>query len=636
MYTNEDLTKLKREVSLFSMADERMELNREGKEFKGCCPFHEEKTPSFTIRTDKDGIGLYKCFGCGAQGNVFQFVEKFDKIGFNEAVEKVAQFAGWQEGKKSVEKTFQAVLEKEEPKVTFPLTAIAQAELALQNSEEGKQWLASRGITLDTAKRLHLGYVQSAAAVSPNHIWVDKGWILFPSIEGDTITLLKYRSIQGKKTSDGKSGILRKSGMGTPLYNIDSINSFEDVLVVEGEPDVAVVYQTGQPVVGFPNAGFNPSPEERTKLLQANTIFLAGDMDEAGRASMKKFWAELRDRTFLIDWPEGCKDANDCFLKVCGGDTAKFREKIEELKQIARQKPIANIYDLTEVLKVADDTRPMDNPLRLHFPWVDVDRMAVCTPGSVVSSYATQTGTGKTTFWLAVQIYEALKYGTTILNYSAELSPQELSTLTAAILVKKDRLELQKADYKKAAEMMKDSKFYVGYNPDLSNIKDILGDGTDKHPGIMEWAIRRLGARIVVLDHLHFFTSGDRDAITNEAFAMTRIKNLSVKYGLIFIVIGQSRKANQNQKGKVSQESDAKGSEAFMSTANTTYHLHREPRTDVDPDNPPADLLDPITSIRLYKARTKGPGLAYAKLMFEGATGRFVEIIGGSDVQATL
>jgi hypothetical protein len=424
--------------------------------------------------------------------------------------------------------------------------------------------------------------------------------------------------------------------MATPLYNADSINSFDDVLVVEGEPDVAVVFQTGQPVVGFPNAGFNPSPEERTKLLQANTIYLAGDMDQAGRDSMKKFWAELRDRTFLIDWPEGCKDANDCFLKVCGGNTVEFKAKLEELKQVARQKPIANFYDLNEVLKTADDTRPMDNPLRLHFPWPDIDNMAVCTPGSVVSSYATLTGTGKTTFWLGVQIYEALKYGTTILNYSAELSPQELSTLTAAILVKKNRLELQKADYIRAAEMMKDSKFYVGYNPDLSNIKDILGDGTDKHPGIMEWAIRRLGARIVVLDHLHFFTSGDRDAITNEAFAMTRIKNLSVKYGLIFIVIGQSRKANQNQKGKVSGESDAKGSEAFVSTANTTYHLHREQREDIDPDNPPSDLLDPITSIRLYKARTKGPGLGYAKLMFEGATGRFVEIIGGDNAQGTL
>ena len=120
MYTNEDLTKLKREVSLTQMAAQRITLSREGKESKGCCPFHEEKTPSFTIHTDKNGIELYKCFRCGAQGNVFQFVEKFDKISFNEAVEKVAQFAGWQEGKKNVEKAFSQVLEKEEPKSRPP------------------------------------------------------------------------------------------------------------------------------------------------------------------------------------------------------------------------------------------------------------------------------------------------------------------------------------------------------------------------------------------------------------------------------------------------------------------------------------------------------------------------------------
>lgn len=630
-HTTEELNKLKREVSLIQMAVQRIGLSREGKEWKGQCPFHEEKTASFTIRTGSDGIELYKCFGCQANGNVFQFVAAYDKISFNEAVDKVAQFAEWNKGKQNVEQTFKAVLEKEEPKITFPLSALTKAESALENSTDAREWLASRGITLDTAQRLHLGFVQSAAAVSPNHPWVADGWILFPSISGDIVTLLKYRSIKGKKTDDGKSGILRKSDMATPLYNVNSIKPSEDVMIVEGEPDVAVVFQTGHAVVGLPSAGYSPSPEDRDKLMRANTIYLAGDMDKAGRDSMKKLWSELRDRTYMIDWPEGCKDANDCLLKVCNGSNAKFTAKIEELKQIARQKPIPNFYDLNEVLKTADDTRPMDNPLRLHFPWIDVDRMAVNAPGSVITSYATLTGTGKTTFWLAVQIYEAIKYGTVILNYSAELSPQELSTLSAAILTKKDRLTLQKADYNKAAEMMKAAKFYVGYNPDLSNIKDILGDGTDKHPGVLEWAIRRLGARIVVLDHLHFFTSGGRDATTDEAFAMTRIKNLAVKYGLIFIVVGQSRKANQGQQGKVSVDSDAKGSEAFVSTANTTYHLHRDRLVDIDENNPPSDLLDPLTSVRLYKVRTKGPGLGYAKLMFEGATGRFVEIIPSGD-----
>ena len=626
-YTEQDLIKLKKESSFYSMASQRMVLNKEGREWKGCCPFHDEKTPSFTIYTDDSGIELFKCFGCNAAGNIFQFISKFDKIGFNEAAQKVAQFVGWEKGKEDVEKTFKTVLEKDKPKVTFPLSAIEPAEQALQKSPEAIAWLKGRGITLDTAKRLHLGYVQSAAAVNPNHSWVDRGWIIFPSIQNNTITLLKYRSVLGKKTPDGKPGILRKQDMATPMYNEECINPFDDVMVVEGEPDTAVVFQTGQPCVGFPGSSFTPTPDMRDKLLQANSIYLAGDMDQVGRECMKKLWAELRDRTYLIEWPDGCKDANEYFLKICGGNISEFKTKIEELKQIARQKPIPNFYDMNEVLRTADETQAMDNPNRLHFPWTDVDRMAICSPGSVVSSYATLTGTGKTTFWLAVELHEAIKHNSVILNYSGELSPQEIATLTAAMLTRTDRLHVTREAYNRAADMMKDARMYVGYNPDLNNIRDILGDGTEKHPGVMEWAIRRLGAKIVVLDHLHFFTSGGEKATVDEAFAMTRIKNLAVKYGLIFIVIGQSRKANQNQKGKVSEESDAKGSEAFVSTANTTYHLHRDMRRDIDPENPPEDLLDPLTSVRLYKARTKGPGKAFVKLMFEGNTGRFVEII---------
>ncbi len=378
------------------------------------------------------------------------------------------------------------------------------------------------------------------------------------------------------------------------------------------------------------SANFSPTPEMRDKLVQANTIYLAGDMDTPGQQTMTKLWSELRDRTYLIEWPEGCKDANETFLKNCGGDTEKFRELVETLKQKARANIIPHFYDLKESLRTADDTNPMDDPRRLHFPWPTVDEMAVCRPGSVVSSYATYTGSGKTTWWLSVQLNEALKHGAVVINYSAELSPQEISTLVTAIVKKKDRLSLKREDYNDAAEQLRDARFYVGYNPDASNIRQVLGDGTEKNPGILEWAIRRLGANIVVLDHLHFFTSGDKDATTAEAAAMTRIKNLAVKYNLIFIVIGQSRKAQPSQKYKVSEGSDAKGSEAFVSTANTTYHIHRDIRRDINFDDPsswPSDILDQKTDIRLYKCRTKGPGKAVARLWFEGSTGRFREMV---------
>lgn len=629
-FTDSDLIRLKREVPIWSFLSGRVpSLKKKGSEYECLCPLHEEKSPSFKC-FQKDGYWMWHCFGCGQNGNIFQLCQILDKVGFVEAVEKVAQLAGWENGKQTVEKTFQEVISKSAEHITFPIAKIIEAEQSLEKSGAAVSWLNSRGVSIDTARRFHLGFVQSAKAVSQSHPWVGDGWILFPTIEGETITCLKYRSVKGKKTPEGIPGFLRKHGMATGMFNLCAVQPFDDVFVTEGEIDVLSLAQAGYTATSLPSAGFSPTPEMRDKLVQANTIYLAGDMDTPGQQAMTKLWSELRDRTYLIEWPEGCKDANETFLKNCGGNIEKFRELVEKLKQAARSKPMPHFYDLKESLRTADDTNPMDDPRRMHFPWKDVDQMAVCRPGSLVSSFATFTGSGKTSWWLNVQLYEALKYGSVVINYSAELSPQEISALVTAIVKKKDRLTLKREDFNDAAEQLRDARFYVGYNPDASNIRQVLGDGTEKNPGILEWAIRRLGANIVVLDHLHFFTSGDKDATTAESAAMQRMKNLAVKYNLIFVVIGQSRKAQPNQKNRASEGADAKGAEGFTSTANTCYHIHRDIRRDINFDDPsswPSDILDQKTDIRLYKCRTKGPGKAVARLWFEGATGRFREMI---------
>ncbi|MCD8497835.1 MAG: CHC2 zinc finger domain-containing protein [Alphaproteobacteria bacterium] len=68
-----------------------MRITRAGREFKACCPFHKEKTPSFTIN---DAKGFYYCFGCGAKGDVLNFVMKHDNLDFRPAVELLAAEAG--------------------------------------------------------------------------------------------------------------------------------------------------------------------------------------------------------------------------------------------------------------------------------------------------------------------------------------------------------------------------------------------------------------------------------------------------------------------------------------------------------------------------------------------------------------
>jgi len=78
-------------VDIVDVVGQRVTLKKSGKEFSACCPFHSEKTPSFTVSADKQ---FYHCFGCGAHGNAIDFLIEFDRLNFPEAVEELAQHVG--------------------------------------------------------------------------------------------------------------------------------------------------------------------------------------------------------------------------------------------------------------------------------------------------------------------------------------------------------------------------------------------------------------------------------------------------------------------------------------------------------------------------------------------------------------
>ena len=621
-HTDQQLVEWKQKINAPAVLSSRLKLEQQGTEWITTCPFHDEKTPSFHIYVN-DATKQWDCHchgACGRSWNLFQVVMKTDKLGFADAVQKVLTQIGWEEGKELADQTFSTVLGEERVLRTYPLNVLDGARNALNMSQEGQQWLSARGISLKTAASLKLGFIQSAAAINPSHPWVDKGWIVIPTIDGDKITCIKYRSLVAKKSEDGKvSGILRGPKMLTSLYNLNNISTMDDVYIVEGEPDVWAMTQAGFIAVAYPSAEYTPTPAERDRLVRANRIILAGDNDQAGDNAMNKLWSELRDRVFRIHWPDGIKDANA--LLMAKGDTQLFGEAVEKLRDRALEKPMPDFFDLGQTLMRADDTPPMDNPLRLHFRNKDVDAMSVILPGSVVSVYATTSGSGKTTWCLdQFELDEVMKYGRIVLNYSAELSPQEFGTLVTANMLSKDRLALTAEDYQEAARRLQDvdGKFYVGYNPNLNKIGLVLDT--------IEAGICRLGANIVVLDHLHFLTRGERDDIKAQADAMQRIKNMAVAHGVIFVVVGQSRKEQANRRGRPSEVSDAKGSETFISDASAVYLIHRGPRKDIDwsrPESLPQDTLENVTDIRCVKCRVKGPGKAFARLIFNGAFGQF-------------
>lgn len=103
------IDELKSRITLSDVVGKKMRLTRAGREFKGCCPFHNEKSPSFYVNDDKQ---FYHCFGCGAHGSVIDFVMRHDNQSFPEAVESVASLYGMQVPKSAPEDIEKARKEK--------------------------------------------------------------------------------------------------------------------------------------------------------------------------------------------------------------------------------------------------------------------------------------------------------------------------------------------------------------------------------------------------------------------------------------------------------------------------------------------------------------------------------------------
>lgn len=149
------LEEIRARVPLSDVIGKRMKLTRAGREYKGCCPFHNEKTPSFTVNDQK---GFYHCFGCGAHGDVVGFLMNHDNMAFMDAVEQLAGLAGMQVPKPTVaeQKKFQRQMS-----LYDLMEHTAKWYAAQLHSMENKRildYLITRGLSLETIKAFNLGF----------------------------------------------------------------------------------------------------------------------------------------------------------------------------------------------------------------------------------------------------------------------------------------------------------------------------------------------------------------------------------------------------------------------------------------------------------------------------------------------
>ena len=142
-------------ADIVEVVGRRIQLKKAGREFKACCPFHDEKTPSFTVSPSK---GFYHCFGCGAHGTAIGFLMEFDHMSFVEAIESLANSMGVEVPRDETDRPAHRYDE------LFDLMSRIERfwQQGLRENPAAVDYLKQRGIDGNTARRFGLGYAADA------------------------------------------------------------------------------------------------------------------------------------------------------------------------------------------------------------------------------------------------------------------------------------------------------------------------------------------------------------------------------------------------------------------------------------------------------------------------------------------
>lgn len=149
------MEELRTRLTLSDIIGRKVRLTRAGREFKGCCPFHNEKTPSFYVNDDKQ---FYHCFGCGAHGDVIGFTMQHDNKSFIEAVEELAGEAGMEVPKQSPQEVQKAQEEKSLYSLMEEATRWMEAQLRAPENREAYRYITERGNSEEQLNNFRIGY----------------------------------------------------------------------------------------------------------------------------------------------------------------------------------------------------------------------------------------------------------------------------------------------------------------------------------------------------------------------------------------------------------------------------------------------------------------------------------------------
>ncbi|HEY7513362.1 MAG TPA: DNA primase, partial [Vicinamibacteria bacterium] len=344
---------VRRTADIVRVISDVVSLKKMGTSWKGLCPFHQEKTPSFNVRTEP---AVFHCFGCGEGGDVFKFVMLHERVPFPEAIESLAR----RFGVPVPENRYEVGPDRKEREEMLALMEAAAEHFARQlwtaPGTKAREYLLGRGFKKETLERIRAGAARDswddllgslrgkfgpkallAAGLvlerqgKEGHYDRFRNRAVFPILnESGKVVGFGARSLDGsepKYLNSPETPIYQKS---RTLYGLswarDAIRREGRIVLMEGYLDVARALEAGiEEAVATCGTALTPG---HGRLLHrfAEKVALNFDQDEAGQKAARKSFDVLLEeglRVSVVELPEGHDP--DSFVKAAGGDAYRAR-----------------------------------------------------------------------------------------------------------------------------------------------------------------------------------------------------------------------------------------------------------------------------------------------------------------------
>src|SRR5215471_521244 len=356
------LDDLKAQTDIVSVIGDVVPLKKAGSTWKGLCPFHQEKTPSFNVNKDK---GFFKCFGCGAGGDVVKFVELQQKMAFPEAVRYLANRAGIlvPESQGGPEDRAAAAEREALIKLHEQAAAFFREQLASAAGARARRELESRTLSPETIATFGYGYAPAAGRETLHAHWTAekvpvplqiKSGLVMSRDDGRLADRFRNRlmipivrdsgsvvAFGGRALEEGQVPKYLNSPetpiytKGRTLYGLDvtkgAIRKHNYCVLVEGYFDLAQVWQAGvQPVVASCGTALTQAQARALKRFTSKVV-LSFDPDQAGQGAAARSSELLVAEGFQVNvalLPEGTDP--DAFIRESGARAYADRLKASQ------------------------------------------------------------------------------------------------------------------------------------------------------------------------------------------------------------------------------------------------------------------------------------------------------------------